>query len=807
MVKRSRKRRIRRTPSPARQRRRRKRQQFGASVLRRFFWAWFLVILPLGLVIGGGYIRLTADLPDISALKNYHPPVVTTVFSDDGQKIAEFYEERRFVVPLSQVPDRLIQAFVAAEDARFFDHKGVDFSSILRAAFRNLEAGEVVQGASTITQQVARSFFLSAERSYRRKLKEALLAYRIDQNLTKEEILFLYLNQIYLGYGAYGVAAAADSYFGKSLQDLTLAEMATLAGLPPAPSTYSPAHYPDRAQQRRGYVLRRMVNEGYISEYEANRADVSPVVVQPRKNWYLEKAPYYAEHVRRHVEEQYGPGALYRQGLQIHTAVDLDLQATARSAVDNGLRALDKRQGFRGPSARIPAEERDRFLARLAEAQPEGFPAPGMIVKGLIVHRDGDGTGLRVAMGGPVGRLSGKGMRWARSRLSAGDVIHVKLGPQPEETDVWDLALEQTPVVEGALVCVETETGNVKAMVGGRDFTRSQFNRAIQSRRQPGSAFKPIIYAAALDRGFTPMTVLSDTPFVYNDGTTVWSPSNYDNRFLGPIRLRKAIAKSRNIPVIRVLKSIGVDYAVEYAHRLGITSPLDPTLSLALGASGVSLTDMVTAFSVFANDGRLIQPRFITRILDRDGNEMPSLTMDPQPVIEDATAYIVTSLLESVVQEGTGRRVRVLNRPVAGKTGTTNDFRDAWFLGYTPHLVAGAWVGFDQERSLGHAETGSRAAIPIWLDFMKEAVADDPKTPFSPPDSVVFAEIDRHTGLRATSDGPHTVTECFKPGTVPETPARLVSQSLPTRPEPPPVRRRARPSVITTPEDFFKSGI
>jgi penicillin-binding protein 1A len=430
-----------------------------------------------------------------------------------------------------------------------------------------------------------------------------------------------------------------------------------------------------------------------------------------------------------------------------------------------------------------------------------------MIVRGMVLGKADGGAGYRVALGPLEGKLPSRKTRWSRTRLSPGDVVLVKLLETAEGDDRWELALEQTPVAEGALVCVETETGAVKAMVGGRDFTRSQFNRAVQSHRQPGSSFKPIIYAAALDKHYTPLTVLSDTPFFYNDGHTAWAPVNYDHRFLGPIRLRKAIAKSRNIPVIRVLKDIGVDYAVDYAHRLGITSPLDPNLSLALGASGVSLMEMVTAYSVFANGGRLIHPRFITRIIDRDGRELAPLEVASREVIDASTAYVMTSLLESVVQEGTGRRVRALGRPVAGKTGTTNDFRDAWFMGYTPHLVSGAWVGFDQERSLGRAETGSRAAIPIWLDFMKGAVADHPKTPFSPPESVVFAEIDRHTGLRASADGPHTFTECFKPGTIPTAPTRLVSKSLPADPERPPIRKRPRPPVITTSEDFFKSGI
>ncbi len=880
--------------APPGRRARGKRRRGGLT--RWFFWAWFLLILPAGLAGYAGYRHIRTDLPEISSLSDYRPPVITTVYADDGQRIAEFYEQRRIVLPISQIPPRLIHAFVAAEDARFFEHAGVDILSILRALSKNLSAGEVVQGGSTITQQVTKSFLLTPEKSYRRKLKEALLAYRIEKAFTKKEILYLYLNQIYLGNGAYGVQAAAENYFGKPAWELSLAECATLAGLPPAPSAYSPANHPEMGRKRRRYVLERMVAEGYISHSEAASAMAERLTLAPRKNWFIETAPYFSEHIRRYVGERYGQDALYRDGLQIHTTVNVAMQKAAMRDVRDGLRDLDKRQGWRGPIQRLGPEEREAFIHELKRRQTVDFimpvetgvaetgaaetgpaetsvaagagesPAVGAIVRGVIVPAtpaslkdgsggrptsgkrigggaDGPGDGMANAgggvavgvadgdliihMGGALGIIRREDRRWARNAtLAEGDVIWARIMEFDANRGLWRLALEQEPEVEGALMCIETGSGNVKALVGGRDFAKSQFNRAVQSLRQPGSSFKPIIYAAALDRGFTPLTLLSDTPFAYDDGFTIWRPTNYDDKFTGPIRLRDALAKSRNIPVIRVLDEIGVDYAVTYARRLGFTSRLDRRLSLALGASGVSLMEMVTAYSVFANQGTLRHPVFIREIRNREGHLLPEMAPEPEQVMEASTAYLMTSLLESVVQKGTGRRVRELNRPVAGKTGTTNDFRDAWFMGYTPEYVTGVWVGFDQERPLGPKETGSRAASPIWLAFMRQALADRPVTDFPVPEGVTFLEIDAQTGRRAESRTPYTFTECFKadnlPGVIrkplaaaaaaPDAQASNSAGAPPDRPQsfqrpagkPAPPQT---PTVITGPEDFFKSGI
>jgi 1A family penicillin-binding protein len=653
-----------------------------------------LLAVVVAATLTAGYRKISADLPRINSLNDYAPPIVTTVYSDDDRPIAEFYKERRSVIPLDQMPEALIQAFIAAEDARFFTHEGVDLVGIIRAFFKNIEAGTVVQGGSTITQQVVKSFLLSPERSYERKIKEAILAYRIDRAFSKAEILYLYLNQIYLGNGAYGVEAAAENYFGKSAREMTLGECALLAGLSKAPSRDNPFKYPDRAKQRRRYVLSRMAAEGYITPEEAEAAANEKVHIEPRKNLYFDKVPYFTEQVRRRIEAIYGWEALYTGGLKIYTTVNIEMQTAALKAVEKGLQALERRHRY--PKA---------------------------------VH------------------------------------------PQ------------------GALLCLESHTGAVKAMIGGRDFSANQFNRAVQAKRQPGSAFKPIIYAAALDKGYTTVSMLSDTPIVVPDNNRYWKPDNYDGRFTGPIRLRPALAKSRNLPVVKVLRDIGIEYAVEYAHSLGITSNLNRGLSLALGASGVSLLEMVQAYSVFANQGQLVRPRLIRKIADRNGNEIALEHPGPEQVIDSSTAYLMTSLLRSVVENGTGHKMRALNRPSAGKTGTTNDFRDAWYIGYTPEYITGAWVGFDKERSLGKSEAGSKAAGPIWLDFMQRIMEGKPVQAFAPPpEQVVSAKIDAASGLLAGPGSYHILHEYFKEGTVPPRPA-------------------PHQFVVTRPEDFFKAGL
>ncbi len=651
-----------------------------------------------------GYRHITYDLPRISTLADYRPPEVTSVYAANLQKIGEFYRERRIVIPLSQMSETLIQAFVAAEDARFFSHPGLDFISIARAFFKNIEAGAVVQGGSTITQQVIKSFLLGSERSYERKFKEAVLAYRISKSFSKEEILFLYLNQIYLGYGAYGVEAAAENYFGKKAKDLNLAECAMLAGLAKAPGQDTPAKYPEQAKIRQKYVLRRMVLEGYISTAQAEEAAKAVLKIQPRQNWFADGVPYFTEYIRQDIEKRYGTGHLYAGGMKIYTTVDMKVQEMAREEMEKGLIDLEKRHHY------------------------------------------------------------------------------------PKDASL-----------QGAVLCVELGTGYVRAMVGGRDYDESQFNRAVQSRRQPGSSFKPIIYAAAIDKGFTPMSIVYDSPVSYPGGNgRLWTPSNYDGRYYGPMRLRKAIAKSRNVPAVRTLNSIGVDYASDYARKLGITSPLDKGLSMALGSSGISLLEMVQAYSVFANQGRLIRPVFITKIEDRFGNEMAESSV-PAQVIEPSTAFIMTSLLRSVVENGTGVRVKALNRPVAGKTGTTNDFRDAWFIGYTPDYITGTWVGFDIERSMGKGETGSQAAIPIWMGFMQRLLDGTPVKEFpETAEGVVVTQIDASTGMQVSSDSGSVIRECFKEGTEPKYRAPRPRPEYSEQPE---------YRVVTKPEEFFKTDM
>ncbi len=767
-----------------------------------------LGILLAGLGAGGAYYayrHFSRDLPRINTLQDYRPPVVTTVYADDGRKIAEFFKERRIVIPLSEMPDRLTRAFIAAEDSRFYSHKGVDIRSIIRAFIKNLEAGTVVQGGSTITQQVTKSFFLSPERSYRRKIREAILAYRIDQAFTKDDILYLYLNQIYLGHGAYGVQAAAQNYFGKDVADLTLAECATLAGLPQAPSEYSPFRHPEKARARRKYVLDRMVEEAYITRRQAEKAVREKLAIHSRRNLYLEQVPFYTEYVRQYVMEKYGEDALYKGGLGIHTAVDIDMQRIARQEVMEGLRELDRRHyGYRGPEKHLEPEEVEGFLASLAEERAEAPLEEGRIVRGVVTEIDEREGTAAVHLGTGAGILKLSSVRWHKKpgRIRAGDVLLVKLKSPPAETareegaespkpGPFRLTIEQTPGAESALICLEAGTGRVKAMVGGKDFRKSQFNRAVQSRRQPGSAFKPIIYAAALDKGFTPATEIIDNAVVYEgrgrEGK-VWKPKNYDRKFHGPILLRKALAKSRNLSTIKILNEIGVDYAVDYARKLGIASDLYPDLSLALGASAVTPLELVQAYAVFANLGEYVEPVFVTRIEDRFGKVLEEADIRSRPAIEKSTAYIMTSLLESVVQEGTGRRVRALGRPTAGKTGTTNDLFDAWFVGYTPDYITGVWVGHDHLEPLGKGETGSRAASPIWLGFMERVLEGKPVKSFQVPKGVVFTRIDAETGLLPISETSRTIYECFKEGTVPE-------------------KHSESAQAISGAADFFKSDI
>ncbi len=756
----------------------------------------------------GVYFYISKDLPKISILLvDYRPSIITTVYSDDNRKIAEFFKERRTVISLDEMPLMLKQAFVAAEDSRFFKHHGIDYFSIIRAFLKNIEAESIVQGGSTITQQVTRAFFLTPEKSYTRKIKEAILSYRIDYAFGKDKILFLYLNQIYLGYGAYGVQAAAENYFGKSVSELNLAECAILAGLPKAPSHYSPFRHPGRAKKRQIYVLNRMVAERYISNTQAAEAIDTQLEIMDRRNWYIEETPFYTEYVRQYIESKYGADALYTGGLQIYTAVNIEMQKIALEEIEKGLLALDKRQGYRGPIRHLATEGIEAYLEKAQLTLEESLPQEGQTLEGIVIAVD-DGQGsVTVRMGKAIGMIDIGDMRWARrpdpkvafyetrlkhpsGAVKVGDVILVRIKMKKIDPEPWELTLEQIPKVQSALLSLETETGHVKAMVGGNDFKRSQYNRAIQSRRQPGSAFKPLIYAAAIDKGYTAATILIDSPIVYKDvkRNFKWKPKNYDEKFQGPTLMRNALEHSRNLIAIKLLKDIGIDYAIDYAQKLGVTSPLNRNLSIALGSSGISLLEIVKAYSVFTNAGYLIEPVFIVKIIDRDGKVLEEAAPTHKKIIEKSTAYIITSLLEGAVQQGTGQRVRALNRPVAGKTGTTNNLYDAWFVGYTPRYITGTWVGFDKEGSLGKGETGSRAASPIWLGFMKRMLVDKPIQSFQVPEGVVFAKIDAKTGLLPIFGSKKVILECFKEGTVP-------------------TEQTKDPNAVISPEEFYKQTI
>jgi penicillin-binding protein 1A len=794
--------------------RREKRGFFKTLVLWSFLLAIIFVICGAAAGVAV-YYTISIDLPKITSLSDYHPSIITTVYADDNRKIAEFFKERRIVLPLSQMPAMLVDAFVAAEDARFYKHQGIDFISIIRAFFKNLEAGTIVQGGSTITQQVTKSFLLTPERSYKRKLREAILAYRIDKTISKEDVLYLYLNQIYLGHGAYGVQAASENYFGKSVKDLNLAECSMLAGLPQAPSKYSPFRHPERAKQRQIYVLNRMVEEGYIDNIQATEAINTQLDIKPRRNLYIEEIPFYTEHVRRYIENKYGKDALYTQGLQVYTAVNIEMQKIARQEIQKGLFELDKRSGYRGPLQHLKPEEIESFSQTLQAELVKKPLSGGSVTKAVVIAVNDAKKKVTVRMGISQGVIAFENMRWARKpdlelayyeakirnpseAFAVGDVILVRLKEQKtEDKDTWAVDLEQIPVAQSALMCIEAETGLVKAVVGGRDFKQTQFNRAIQSRRQPGSAFKPIIYAAALDKQFddpekfyTPATVIVDSAIVFRDVERdfTWKPKNYKKTFYGPTLFRKALTKSRNLVTIKILQDIGVDYAIDYATKLGIDSKLSRDLSIALGSSGISLLELLRAYSVFANQGYLVEPVFVLKVTDRHGNVLEEMAPERKKVIEKSTAYIMTSLLEGVVKHGTGRRVRALKRPVAGKTGTTNNLFDAWFVGYTPQFITGVWVGLDEEAPLSKGETGSRAASPIWLGFMQRVLENEPVKVFQAPEGIVFAKIDADTGLLPVPESKDVIFECFKEGTVP-------------------TKYTKRPNEVREVEDLFKKDI
>ena len=799
----------------------------------------------LGLVglIGGGIVGLVTygifakDVPDFHSLEDYKPKTVTQVYDQAGQVMGEFYRERRLVLPYEQLPPKLVQAFLASEDDRFFAHGGIDYLGIVRAAFANIKAGRVVQGASTITQQVAKSLIISAEgykagsaKKFSRKIKEAILARRLEARLSKQDILTLYLNQIFLGNQSYGVQAAAQNYFRKDVHELNTAEIALLGGLPQAPSRYSPFRHPQRAKRRREYVLRRMLEEQFITAEELTTAKERPIVVYRAPNYSREVAPYFTEHVRRELNERFGEDVVLDEGLRVWTTADVERYRAAEDSVYKNLRMVDKRQGYRGPVDTLKDEaaiksflasygEELRALKRYAKLEP------GELYVGVIRKIDRKSHNIYLDVGPHKAVLPLATMRWARkvdpqvwfesgllrsipSSFKKGQVLLVRttdkktvkkdryafpyLRSIPKDPTLQLVALEQDPNLEAALLSVEAKSGYVMAMIGGYSFERSEFNRAMQACRQPGSSFKPVIYSAAMAlNDWTPSTTVLDAPVTFDDSSAKkrWKPANFEMKFMGEVTLRTALQNSMNVPAIKVLDGVGLGPAIQYAHRLGIESELRPELGLALGASCVKMRELAKVYSLFANYGRRVRHRFITRIEDRDGKVLfdDGYPADPwagiglkvdraltwtssaaTQVIEPEIGFLTTKLMRNVVLGGTGTGAQRVGVPVAGKTGTTNDSFDAWFVGFTTEIVTAAWVGYDDYVvPMGRYEQGGRAALPVWVSYMKEAIKK--KTgEFEPPPGIVFVRIDPKTGMRARADTIGSVREAYKKGTEPK---------------------------------------
>jgi len=732
------------------------------------WWAFPLLLVLLlaaagSLVIGFAAVMVVPTLPSLESLTDYRPKIPLRVYSADGQLIGEFGEERRAVVKLAQVPKSLVDAIVAAEDERFYQHGGVDYLGVARAALSNFASGGVKQGASTITMQVARNFFLTKEKTLTRKFNEMLLAFKIESSLSKQQILELYINQIYLGQRAYGFAAAAQIYYGKPLDRLTIAEHAMLAGLPKAPSRFNPVANPARAKLRQQYVLRRMRELDMITPQELAAADKEAPPVRQAMNEYGVRADYFAEMVRAQMFERYGEEA-YTRGLKVYTTLNVEHQRAAYQALRKGVLEYDRRHGYRGPEAyvELSGELTDERLEDVLQDVADSDELHAAIVleatpKQVHVYRAG-GERIVITEDGLkfAARMLGEKTP-ANQRIRRGAIIRIS----HDEKKRWQIV--QLPVVESAFVAADPRTGAIRALVGGFDFNRSQFNHVTQALRQPGSSFKPFVYSAALEKGFTAATVINDAPLTFTaaqTGSEPWEPRNYDGKFDGPMRLRTALTKSKNLVSVRILQAISPQYAQDYIARFGFDPKMHPPyLTMALGAGNVTPMQMLGAYSVFANGGYRIAPYFVERVEDDKGNKL--MVNQPQVagesaerVIDARNAFIMTSLMRDVVRAGTATRAMRLKRgDLAGKTGTTNEFVDAWFGGFQPTLVAVAWMGFDQPKTLGRNETGGTAALPIWIDYMAVALKNVPEEPFNPPAGVMVMQIDPQTGVRTSAGG------------------------------------------------------
>ncbi len=830
-----------------------RKRSFFRNVLRFLGWM-FIVALILGAISGGvaGGILYSfyKELPDIARLEEFRPSLVTKVYDRNEELIGEFFIERRALLSFEELPQTFVNALLAVEDKRFWNHFGVDLIGFGRAAISNLKARRFVEGASTITQQLTRGLFLSPEKKIPRKIKEMMLAVQIErkyrkfssfgftgqslkdlktrgipdeilENLrvlkergfssehdflnavekligeghtvkykdlilkyarrtsqqikekTKQRILELYANQFYWGHGAYGLRSAAKLYFGKEVDELDLGECAILAGVLQRPASHSPITHPDRAKKRQKHVLRRMTFEGYITSKEEKETFEKPFEKRQLPDRRVDKAPYFVEHVRQYLEERYGR-SVYQDGLQVYTTLDIHLQEEAQEVLRKGLRTIQKRHGFTLVGKKKTPEEREERLKIIQQYEWKNTPVNGDLLHAVVTQVTS--KQINVRLDEYVGTIGQKGFQWAIKNpakiLDIDDIILVKVNEVDEENRTLKLTLDMEPALEGALVSVDPKTGYILTMVGGYDFQRSKFNRAVQALRQPGSAFKPLVYLTALERGFTPANIIIDEPVTFTiDERTgqTWSPRNFSGNHKGPMTLRRALESSTNIVAAKLIDQVGTHAVIDTARRLGVSTYLNPYPSLALGGSEVYLLELVSAYCAFANRGYRVEPIFVTKVLDSEGNILEENVPRAQQVLSEDTTYLLVSMMEGVVQRGTAAAAKTLGRPLAGKTGTTNDNTDAWFMGYSPSLVAGVWVGYDENRkSIGGRETGGKAALPIWIDFMKEALKDSPIEEFPVPAGVSFVQIDPETGLlTAPQCGGDPFTEVFKKGTEP----------------------------------------
>lgn len=823
-------------PEPKRKKRRK-------SIVLRLIGVAFAaggILFVAGAAVAGYFLwKISSELPDYEGLADYEPAVMTRVHANDGSLIGEFAREKRIYLPVTAIPKRVINAFVSAEDQNFFQHTGLDFQGIARAVITNakkfMSGSGRMEGASTITQQVAKNFLLTNERSLMRKVKEAILAIRIERAFPKEKILELYLNEIYLGMGSYGVAAASMNYFGKELKDLEIEEAAYLAALPKAPNNYHPFRRRERAISRRNWVIGRMAADGYISQEEAETAQSKPFNVNPRHFGKAQFASeYFAEEVRRTLVHRYGEDKLYGGGLSVRTTLDPKIQRLARKALREGLLRFERKLGYRGPVQHIdPSGDWGEKLAEIGILSDLAPWRLGVVLEagdksatvGLRPKKTASG---RIEKARETVELSLGTVQWAREPLgldrrhrmklgkrpktvsavlTPGDVIYVA-PPDPdrdgnEDNDneenanaAWRLA--QLPKVGGAIIVMDPHTGRILADVGGFSFAASQFDRGIQAKRQPGSAFKPVVYATALDNGYSPSSIVLDAPLAIEQGAgqDTWKPENYENKFYGPSTLRLGLEKSRNLMTVRLAQDLGMPIIAEYARRFNVYDELPPLLSMALGAGETTLLQMVSAYGSFVNGGKQLQPTMIDRIQDRyghtiwrhdereclacsaeswTGQEEPELADAREQIIDPQSAYQTVSLLEGVVKRGTGYRVSKIGKPLAGKTGTTNDEKDAWFVGFSPDLAAGVFVGYDTPVPMGKGNTGGGVAAPIFKDFMEWALADKPATPFRVPSGIKLVRIDARTGMRAGPDTERTILEAYKPNEEPSDPFSFVT--------------------------------